>query len=267
MSLAPTGSAEAVIPEAGSPDDGQRSLAIVAHRGASGTHPENTAAAFGEAIRLGVDAIEFDIHRSVDGGLIVIHDDTVDRTSNGSGDVARLTSAQILALDAGSWFDSSFTGQGFLVLEEVLDLIPQSVRLNVHVKAHDEDRQQVAPEVVDLLQSRGRLDNAFMAADYETLVCARRHEPSLQVCNLSIRPAEDYVSRCADMGCRILQPGHAMTTSQLVDEAHAHGMEVNPFFADEEDEMRRLIDCGVDGILTNQPERLQQLWRSLTVKN
>ncbi len=239
------------------------SLAVVAHRGASGTCPENTAAAFAEALRLGVDSIELDIHRSADGGLIIIHDRSVDRTSNGKGRVAELTTTQIAGLDAGSWYDPAFAGQRFLLFDEALDLIPDSVRLNVHVKADDEDRPQVAPEVVDVLVARGRLENAFIAADAAALRCARERAPKLQICNLSVRPAEDYVARCAQIDCLILQPGHAMTTLELVEDAHEHGMEVNPFFADEEPEMQRLIDCGVDGILTNFPERLQHLRRSL----
>ena len=266
MSTAPEEhTCESEFPGADCPETLKQSLAIVAHRGASGTHPENTAAAFAEAIRLGVESIELDIHRSADGGLILIHDGTVDRTSDGSGRVAELTTARIHRLDAGSWFDSAFADQRFLVLDEALDLIPDYVRLNVHVKAYDEDRHQLAPEVVDVLASRQRLDNAFMAGDAATLICARERNPALQICNLSVHPAEDYVARCAQMHCRILQPGHAMTTADLVAEAHFHGMEVNPFFADEEGEMRRLIGCGVDGILTNYPERLQHLWRSLTI--
>ena len=234
-------------------------LAVIGHRGASGTHPENTEAAFTEAVRLGVESIELDVHRSADGGLILIHDGTVDRTSDGSGRVSELTTAQIRTLDAGSWFDAKFAGQRFLILDEGLELIPDSVRLNVHVKAYDHDRQQVAPEVVDVLVARGRLGNAFMAADEPTLACAREREPSLEICNLSVRPVEDYVARSARMGCRILQPGNGMTTKELVVHAHAHGMEVNPFFADEEEEMRRLIHCDVDGILTNRPQRLQRV--------
>jgi glycerophosphoryl diester phosphodiesterase len=241
----------------------RRPLAVVAHRGASATHPENTAAAFHEAIRLGVECIELDIHRSADGGLILIHDGTVDRTSDGSGKVAELTTAEILALDAGSWFDPAWANEHFLLLQEALELIPAAIRLNVHVKAYDHDRQLLAPEVVDVLQAQGRLDNAFMAADEATLICARQRQRSLEICNLSVQPAQDYVQRSSRINCRILQPSHAMTTVQMVSDAHALGMEVNPFFADDEQEMRRLGDCGVDGILTNQPARLQDVRRSL----
>lgn len=236
-------------------------VAVVAHRGASGTHPENTEAAFVEAIRLDVESIELDVHRCGDGGLIIIHDGTVDRTSDGKGTVAELTTSQIRALDAGAWFDPEFAGQRFLVLEEALDIIPSTIRLNVHVKAYDHDREQVAGDTVRLLRDRDRLGNAFLASDEATLAAGRAVEPALEICNLSVKPADDYVDRSRRIGCRILQPGHAMTTPELVSDAHEHGMEVNPFFADDEEGMRRLIDCGVNGILTNQPALLQRVRR------
>lgn len=237
----------------------QAKPAVIAHRGASGSHPENTAAAFREAVRLRVEAIELDVHRSADGALIVIHDDTVDRTSDGAGPVAALTLPQIKTLDAGAWHGAAFAGQSFLTLDEALALIPAAIRLNVHIKARDDDREAIAPQVVDRLADHGRLDSAFVAADEATLLAARRRAPDLAICNLSTRPVEDYVARSARIGCRILQPGHAVTTPHLVAQAHAHGMEVNPFFADDEAQMRRLIACGVDGILTNEPERLQRV--------
>lgn len=234
-------------------------VAVVAHRGSSGTHPENTAAAFGEAVRLCVESIELDVHRSRDGGLIVIHDDTVDRTSDGEGRVADLTLAQIRALDGGAWFAPAFAGEPLLVLEEALELIPPTIRLNVHIKALAEDRDDLCGRVVAALRDADRLATAFIAGDEPTLAAARQHAPAIDICNLSTQPAADYVERSERIGCRILQPGHAMTTPQLVDAAHQLGMEVNPFYADEEGQMRRLIACGVDGILTNQPERLQRL--------
>lgn len=236
-----------------------RKVAVVAHRGASGTFPENTARAFGEAIRLGVEMIEFDVQLSADGKPIIIHDGAVDRTSNGSGRVAEMTLAQIEALDAGGWFAGEFAGEPFLTLYQALDLMPAEMRLNVHVKAYDEDRKRVIPLVVEELVRRGRLGTAFVASDQASLVLARQVESGLEICNLSTSPPENYVRRSHEIGCRILQPGHAMTTPELVADAHQLGMEVNPFYADDEQEMRRLIDCGVDGILTNFPERLQEL--------
>ena len=236
-----------------------RKVVVVAHRGASGNFPENTASAFREAVRLGVEMIEFDVHLSADEQLIIVHDGTVDRTSNGSGRVAEMTLAEIEALDAGGELAEEFTGERFLTLDRALELMPAEMRLNVHVKAYGEDRERVIPRVVEELVGRQRLGTAFVASDQASLVLARRIEPRMEICNLSTSPPEDYVRRSHEIGCRILQPGNAMTTAELVAEAHQLGMEVNPFYADDEQEMRRLIGCGVDGILTNFPQRLQKL--------
>lgn len=237
-------------------------VAIVAHRGASGAFPENTAIAFEEAVRLDVEMIELDVHLTRDRQLLVVHDGTVDRTSDGKGKVAELDLAQIKEMDAGAWMAPQFAGARFLVLDEALDLMPAAMRLNVHIKAYDEDRDALASMVVRSLQERQLLETAFVAADEATLAAARAVEADLQICNLSTRPVEDYVDRSRQIDCRILQPGNGMTTPELVREAHENGMEVNPFYADDEAEMRRLIACGVDGILTNFPEKLQQLLRA-----
>ena len=239
-----------------------RQVAVVAHRGASGRFPENTLPAFEEAVRLEVEMVEFDVHLTADGQMVVIHDATVDRTSNGSGQVAKMTLSEIKELDAGGWFGEEFSGGRFPTLTETLDLISSEVRLNVHVKAYGEDRERLVPLVVQELVRRDLLQTAFVASDQESLALARRVDAEVGICNLSTNPPESYVRRSQGIGCRILQPGNSVTTSELVSEAHQLGMEVNPFYADEEEEMKRLIECGVDGILTNYPERLQDLLRS-----
>jgi glycerophosphoryl diester phosphodiesterase len=234
-------------------------VAVIAHRGASGSHPENTAAAFGEALRLGVEAIELDVTLSADRELIVIHDQTVDRTSDGSGQVRRMKLDQIKALDAGGWFGAEFVGERFLTLGEALDLLEGEQRLNVHAKADDHNRDDLAPMVARELVRRELFDRAFIASDQLSLALVRRVDARLGICNLSTQPYENYILRSRAIECRILQPGNAATTAELVAEAHSHGMEVNPFFADDEKEMQRLVDCGVDGILTNEPAKLQAL--------
>lgn len=243
------------------------SVAVVAHRGASGTHPENTESAFVEAMRLGVEAVELDVHLSADGQLVVIHDGSVDRTSDGSGRVRHMRWDEIAQLDAGAWFDARFVGQRFLRLDEALEILVGDVQLNVHAKAYEHDRAELATRVVRCLADRNLLERAFLASDGQTLALARRVNQRLTMCNLSVPPIENYVLRSHALGCSILQPGNAVTTPELVAAAHAKGMQVNPFYADDEAEMQRLIDCGVDGILTNYPEKLQTLQRRSTPGN
>lgn len=238
-------------------------VAVFAHRGASGTHPENTESALAEAMRLGVEGVELDVHLSLGGELIVIHDATVDRTSNGTGQVRSMRWEEISQLDAGAWFDSQFAGQRFLRLDEALDVLEGDVRLNVHIKAYEHDRAELATRCVRRLTDRGLLERAFVASDQQTVVLARRVNQDLTVCMGCAPPVEKSLHCAHAVGCTVLQPGHAVTTPELVAAAHAKGMVVNPFYADTEAEMRRLIDCGVDGILTNYPTVLQDLLKRI----
>ena len=233
------------------------SVAVFAHRGASATHPENTAAAFGEALRLGVEAVELDVRLSIDRQMVVIHDETVDRTSDGHGEIRRLSLKEIEELDAGAWFGAEFVGERLLTLDAALDLLAGEVRLNVHVKVDDHDREILAPMVARELARRDLFARAFIAADHLALALVRRVDARLGICNLSVEPYGNYILRSLALECRILQPGNAATDEALVVAAHEHGMEVNPFYADDEEEMERLIECGVDGILTNDPAKLQ----------
>ena len=98
---------------------------IFAHRGSKGTHPENTLTSFKEAVRVGSDGIELDVHLTKDGHLVVIHDETVDRTTNGTGEIRNLTLAKIKAMDAGSWFHNTYAGEKIPTLEEVLLLLKE----------------------------------------------------------------------------------------------------------------------------------------------
>ena len=110
---------------------------IFAHRGSKGTHPENTLASFKEAVRVGSDGIELDVHLTKDGQLVVIHDETVDRTTNGTGEIKNLTLAEIKAIDAGSWFNETFAGEKIPTLEEVLRLLKElgfDGQLNIELK-------------------------------------------------------------------------------------------------------------------------------------
>lgn len=232
---------------------------VVAHRGFSSRYPENTEVAFRQAMALGVETIEFDVRLTREGGLAVIHDGRVDRTTDGSGRVADLTLAEIKALDAGAWLDEAYRGERVPTLAETLETIGNRVRLNVHLKPSDGDRQELVSRAVAELERHGSAWHGFVASDEESLAVARRMQPRLEICNLSVQPAETYVTRSLAMGCRILQPRNAQVDTQLVREAHRHGMEVNPFYANDEEEMRRLMACGVDGILTDCPDVLLAL--------
>src|SRR5271156_4282030 len=112
----------------------RRAVLNIAHRGASGTFPENTLAAFRAAIDAGADMCELDVHLTRDGVVVVIHDEEVDRTTDGKGRVAEMTLAEIKRLDAGARYDRRFTGETIPTLEEVFDLVEGRCSLNIELK-------------------------------------------------------------------------------------------------------------------------------------
>ena len=232
---------------------------IVAHRGFPSSYPENTAIAFEKAIELGVECIEFDVHLTRDGHLVIIHDSTVDRTTDGTGRVADLTLDEIQQLDAGSWFAPEFAGERIMTLAKTLELIGARARMNVQLKANEATREELTRKSVEELARHNVVGHAYIASEQPTVELVRRIDPRVEICNLSVFPTEDYVSRSAAIGCRILQPRNGQVDATFVAEAHRHGMEVNPFYANDEPEMKRLIACGVDGILTDCADVLMRV--------
>ena len=233
-------------------------IKVCAHRGASGTHPENTLAAFRQAIVLGCEMIEFDLRLSVDGQVVVMHDANVDRTTDGTGHIPDLALKQLRALDAGSWHSDAFAGERIPTLTETLDSIPPSVELNIHVK--EGSGHLVILETLEIeLRARSRLQGAFVSGSDELVAAAGAEHPKLQRCLLPGSQHEHLVERAMRAGCCVIQPSAQFTTSALVQRAHTAGLRVHPYFADDEPEMRRLAACGVNGILTNHPARLLAL--------
>jgi len=235
------------------------SVKVCAHRGASGTHPENTAAAFDEAVRLDCEMIEFDVRRTIDGRFIVMHDPTVDRTTDGTGAIAEMTFDTIRALDAGRHGDSPAEsgGQRVPTLAEAIRYVDR-LMLNIHAYPEgDADVEPMAAAIIDLLRD---VDHRhwFIACNVPALLAAVIElDREARLCPLLAQRSADYIDRARELGpCHILQPSNTIVTPKFVAAAHRHGLKVNPFYADDEAEMRRLIACGVDGILTNQPARL-----------
>ena len=153
---------------------------ICAHRGVSDSHPENTITAFHEAIRLGAHMIELDVALSSDGKLVLMHDHTVDRTTDGSGRVEELTLADLKKLDAGFWKDSRFKGEQIPTLKEALDIMPYNIWLNIHLKGGVD----LAEKTTRLITSENRLHQAFLACSASAATAARRVESHIKICNM-----------------------------------------------------------------------------------
>ena len=215
---------------------------ICAHRGASRTHPENTIAAFKEAIRLGVHQIEFDVWLTKDKQLVVIHDGSVDRTTNGTGSVSELTIDEIHKLDAGSWKDARFTGERIPTLAETLSIMPANIWLNVHLKGETEIGAKVAEEIVH----QKRLHQAFLAANRAASHAARLVEPRILVCNMQNQGHDaQYVSDTIAHGDHFLQLLSGMASPNDMRRLDSAAVRVNYCCTNDPQSLKQLFDAGV----------------------
>ena len=243
---------------------------LFAHRGASGRFPENTLDAFAAGLRDGADRLELDVHATADGEVVVIHDDTVDRTTDGTGAVRELSLAALRRLDVGHRFrapDGTFPcrGRGLAIptLAELLTACPEAP-LNIEVK-------QAAPPieaaVLATLDRFGARDRTLLAAEDGTIMARIRGAAPDVVTSFSAPEVAEFVFRVRDDQLAGYQPpGVALqvppafrdvliVTPEFMRAAHDHGLEVHVWTINEEAEMERLLDLGVDGLMTDFPAR------------
>lgn len=223
---------------------------ICAHRGAMSSHPENTLAAFREAIRLGAHMIEFDVFMTADSELVVIHDPTVDRTTNGNGRVSEMTLEQIKSLDAGSWKSQRFRNERIPTLKEVLDMMPRNIWLNVHLKDSPEAGRRTALEIA----RQKRLHQAFLACDLETKRVAQLAVPGLMVCNMERQEQEqDYVDLTISNKTEFIQFYKTAPDAAggFIHTLHKHNIRINYCCSDNPEIVGQLLSLGIDFVLVN----------------
>jgi len=232
----------------------------IAHRGASGTRPENTLISFRRAMEIDVDVIELDTRATADGIAVIMHDATVDRTTNGSGRVADLTLEQIRALDAGSWFAPEFAGERVPALAGAVALTGDRMPLSLELKETGVEEQAVAA-----IRSTANPRSFISSFHEECLWRVRQLDPEMTLeFIIGIDPLSDdeiprLIERTRELDARILAPSHRGITAPLVSAAKAAGLSLIAWTVDKPDEMQRLIELGVDGITTNRPEVLKDL--------
>jgi len=232
----------------------------IAHRGASAAAPPNTLAAFEKAIELGADGVEFDVHLSADGVPVVIHDFTVDSTTDGSGRVAEMTLAQLKQLDAGSHFDPAFAGERIPTLGEVLEAVGGRLLLNIELKSTSLRDNGLEQAVIAQVEQHSLGDSVlFSSFNPFSLRRAKRiasHIPVglLYAPDLPLPLRRAWLAPLVPHEAR--HPKHTMVDARYMAWARRRGYRVNTWTVDDPDEMHRLIDLDVDGIITNVPDVL-----------
>ncbi len=239
---------------------------ICAHRGAMDTHPENTVAAFREAVRLGVHMIEFDVRLTKDGKLVILHDKTVDRTTNGHGAVKDKTLEEIKKLDAGSWKSAIFKDERIPTLREALAVMPLNIWLNVHLKG---DRR-LGAAVTKVLYEEARLEQAFLACGAEAARGAKKVNEKVMICNMERQAGdEDYVDLTIQLKSEFIQLFNTGINPRIVNmtaKLKEHGIRINYCCTDDPDQIRKLFDYGVDFILVNHPKAALKISNSMGIK-
>ena len=253
-------------------------VAIIAHRGASGLAPEHTIAAYDKAVELGADYLELDVQRSKDGALVIIHDAKLDRTARGpssncAGLIATKTLAQLETCDVGVWFAlgdlflprAEFIGLRIPTLDEVLERYRTTARFYIETK-NPEMYPGIEADIVALLKKHGiAAGNAAMPGVFiesfssTSLLAVHALDSSIPLVQLFIAASPASISGELDQVrsyTTAIGIDKTDVSTALIDASHARCLQVHPYVVENGDEMLSLLAMGVDGIFTNRPDRL-----------
>jgi len=248
-------------PSGNMPDRG-----ICAHRGAMDTHPENTLAAFHEAVRLGAHMIEFDVRRTKDSHLVILHDETVDRTTNGKGKISELTIVEVRHLDAGSWKSEKFTNEKLPALSEALAVMPENIWLNIHIKGGKKSGEMVARVIVN----EDRVHQAFLACGSDAASGAKEISRDIMICNMERQHDRDeYIKETVRQKSQFIQLlGKRTNQNSEIEIAtlKQHKIRINYCCTDSSDEVKALFKSGVDFILVNKLSEMLDAAESVGIK-
>ncbi len=233
---------------------------ILGHRGASAYAPENTLAAFRRALELGADGFELDVTLSADGVPVVIHDDTLDRTTDGSGPVANLTLAQLKQLQAGfrARFGTEFAGEQIPTLEEVFAELGQRALINVELKQDPSPGRRLAEQVVALIHAHPVGRRVLLSSFYyDNLQRVRQADPALPVGLLYDPTGPGRILQAwlrPGVRAEAHHPYYRLVGALTLRWYRRRGYRVNVWTVNAEADLRRLMRLGVDGLITDRPD-------------
>jgi glycerophosphoryl diester phosphodiesterase len=241
---------------------------IIAHRGASAYAPENTLAAFELALRQGADAVELDAKLTADGQIVVIHDQTVNRTTEGEGRVKEMTLAELRKLDAGSHYDVAFRGEPIPTLEEVLKAIGRLTFINIELTNYASTTDQLPEKVVALVR-RYKLTRRVMFSSFNPIALrrAQRLLPETAIGFLASSGGRGWLARSWAgrllVRYQTLNPERRDVTPRLVEQLHRLKRGVLAYTINDQNELARLFQIGVDGVITDDPPLALQIRSSV----
>lgn len=221
---------------------------VIAHRGASGYYPENTLKSIEYAIEMGSDIIEIDLKMTKDHQIVLMHDEAVDRTTNGKGWVKDLTVQQLKALDAGG-------GERVPLLTEVMELYKKGeVKFMFDISSPGYEEQ-----IVDLIHKHNYDTRSVVSGAYEPLRFIKLLDPKLKIAPSFDRASDHSIMETASMGAVIFNCHHASISREAVDIAHVYGLQVIAWGVNEVESVHRMIEVGADGITSDYPDVVRRM--------
>jgi glycerophosphoryl diester phosphodiesterase len=215
---------------------------IVGHRGAAGLAPENTLLSFVTALKLGAQMIELDIHETLDGHLVCIHDGTVDRTTDGTGTVSEMDLQELRQLDAGF-------GEKIPLLSEVLDMARGRLIVNIEIKTLG-----VEDSLLGLVKSREMTNDIIVSSFYhETLIAMKELNSEVKTAILIDAPKSDLITYALDLVSDAINPLFFLVSDEMVEGAHCNSIKIYPWTVNDGSQILALLNLGVDGIITDFP--------------
>lgn len=229
---------------------------IIAHRGASAYAPENTMSAFQKALSMGAEGIELDVQMSRDGHVVVIHDDKIDRTSNGKGFVKDYNLNELKEFDFGSWFGKEFEKEKIPLLEEALDMLKGWIGLlNIEIKNGPTLYPGIEEKVAGLIKKHNFIDQTIVSSfNHYSLVKIKGILPEVRTGILYSEGMYEPWVYAKHVGAYAIHPAYYNIVPEIMEGCIKHGVAVNPFTVDDPDLIRKIAAAGVDGIITNVPD-------------
>ena len=230
---------------------------IIAHRGASAYAPENTIAAFQKAVELKADAIELDAKLSKDGEIVVIHDQTLERTTNGKGLVKDSTIEELTKLEAGSFFAEEFRGEKIPTLREVLEKFSDKLVINIELTNYKSIFDGLANKTSMLIKELGVQDSIIFSSFHPVnLIITRKLLPEVPLALLAIPGKAGWISRSGLMrwvSPSLVHPYYKDIDKTYIEKQHSHNRKVNIWTINDPDEMEKFVHAKIDGLITDDP--------------
>jgi glycerophosphoryl diester phosphodiesterase len=235
---------------------------IFAHRGANHLCPENTLPAFAAAIDLGADGVELDVQFSSDGKLVIIHDYSLEKTTDGKDRVVGQPYEELQKLDAGSWFGPQFASTRIPTLDQVLNLLRGKLLINIELKSL-EMNSTLGRDVVRCVRAHSMVDQVVLSSFNPFILrSAKRAGPELECALLTASDLPAWLRSGLMRSWSLAQglhPEFEMVDERYVAAARKRGMPVRPWTVNEDADLRRMLELGVDAIITDRPDRLKAL--------